>query len=104
LRFGAPAIQKTIKNHKGKVMESGLVQLLISLASGAAGGNIAGALMKEKSLGTVWNSVLGVVGGGLGSQLLGLIGLGDAGGIIGTIASSAVGGAALLAIVSFFKK
>ncbi len=85
-------------------MESGLVELLVSLASGAAGGNIAGALMKDKSLGTLWNSVVGILGGGLGGQLLGLIGMGDAGGIIGTIGSSTVGGAALLAIVSLFKK
>ncbi len=85
-------------------MESGLVELLVSLASGAAGGNIAGALMKDKSLGTLWNSVVGILGGGLGGQLLGLIGMGDVGGIIGTIGSSTVGGAALLAIVSLFKK
>ena len=85
-------------------MESGLVELLISLASGAVGGDIAGALMKDKSLGRLWNSVVGVLGGGLGGQLLGLIGMGDAGGIIGTVAGSTVGGAALLAIVSLFKK
>ena len=85
-------------------MESGMINLLISLASGAAGGNIAGALMKDKSLGTLRNSVVGILGGGLGGQLLGLLGMGDAGGIIGTVASSTVGGAALLAIVSLFKK
>lgn len=84
-------------------MESGLVEILISLASGAAGGNIAGALMKGKSLGTLWNSVLGILGGGIGGQALGLLGL-DAAGIIGNIAASGVGGAILLWIVSLFKK
>ena len=47
--------------------------LIISLLSGAAGGNIAGSLMKNNSLGTLWNSVVGILGGGLGSTLLGMI-------------------------------
>ena len=85
-------------------MESGMMNLLISLVSGAVGGNVAGALMKNKSLGTLWNSVVGILGGGIGGSLLGLVGLGDAGGIIGTVASSTVGGAVLLFIVSLFKK
>ena len=85
-------------------MESGLVELLVSLASGAVGGNIAGALMKDKSLGTLWNSVVGILGGGIGGQVLGLLGLGEAGGIIANIAGSGIGGAILLYIVSFFKK
>ena len=80
------------------------MEILISLLSGAVGGNIAGALMKDKSLGTLWNSVVGILGGGIGGQLLGLIGAGEMGGIIGTVASSSVGGAVLLAIVSLFKK
>lgn len=85
-------------------MESGMMNLLISLVSGAVGGNVAGAVMKNKSLGTLWNSVVGILGGGIGGSLLGLLGTGDAGGIIGTVASSTVGGAVLLFIVSLFKK
>jgi len=85
-------------------MEGDMMGLLVSLASGAAGGNIAGALLKNKSLGPLWNSVVGILGGGLGGQLLGLLGMGDAGGILGTVAGSTVGGGALLAIVSMFKK
>jgi uncharacterized membrane protein YeaQ/YmgE (transglycosylase-associated protein family) len=85
-------------------MESGIMNLLVSLVSGAVGGNVAGALMKNKSLGTLWNSVVGILGGGGGGALLGVVGLGDAGGILGTVAGSAVGGGALLYIVSLFKK
>lgn len=84
-------------------MESSIVELLVSLASGAVGGNIAGALMKEKSLGTLWNSVVGILGGGIGGQLLGMLGI-DAAGIIGNIGASGVGGAVLLFVVSLFKK
>lgn len=76
--------------------------LIIQLASGAVGGNIAGALMKEKSLGTLWNSVAGILGGGIGGSLLGLIGL-DGNDILGSIAGGGVGGGVLMLIVSFIK-
>ena len=84
-------------------MDGAIVELLISLASGAVGGNIAGALMKDKSLGTLWNSVVGILGGGLGGTALGMLGI-DAAGIIGNIGASGVGGAILLFVVSLFKK
>ena len=47
-----------------------LVALLISVISGAVGGNIAGAAMQDKSLGTLGNSIAGVLGGGVGAALL----------------------------------
>ena len=85
-------------------------QLIISLVSGAVGGNVAGALMKNASLGTLWNSVVGVLGGGIGGSVLGMVGL-DAGGagldvgsIVGNVASGGVGGGILLAIIGFIKK
>lgn len=64
-------------------MQGKSMGLLVSLASGPVGGNIAGALMQDKSLGNSWNSILG---------------------ILGTVASSGVGGAVLLFAVSIFKK
>lgn len=45
---------------------SNTVVLIIQLISGALGGNIAGFLFKKISLGTVLNSILGIIGGGLG--------------------------------------
>ena len=45
-------------------------QLIIQLVSGAIGGNVAGGLLKNQSLGTLGNSIAGIVGGGLGGQLL----------------------------------
>ena len=87
-----------------------LVSLLISLVSGAVGGNIAGAAMSDKNLGTVGNSIAGIVGGGLGGALLQAAGVlaqsggsFDIGSIIGHIASGGVGGAVLLVIVSLLK-
>lgn len=89
------------------------MELLISLLGGAVGGNVAGGLMKNSSLGTLWNSVVGILGGGLGGQLLSMLGvLGgadsaagmDLAGIAANIASSGVGGGVLLAIVGMVKK
>lgn len=87
-----------------------LLPLIIQLVSGAVGGNGAGALMKKFSLGTLWNSILGIIGGGLGGQILGMLGLGiggnatDLNGIIGNVIGGGVGGGALLGIVGFVKK
>lgn len=83
-------------------MES-LLPLIISLASGAAGGNVAGALMKKFSLGLVGNSVVGILGGGIGSQLLGMLGGGGLDGIIGSVAGGGVGGGVLMALIGVIK-
>ena len=70
------------------------------------GRNIAGAVLTNLSLGTLWNSVPGIVGGGLGGKILGMLipslgavaaskagGAGiDIGAIIGTLAGDGVGG------------
>jgi uncharacterized membrane protein YeaQ/YmgE (transglycosylase-associated protein family) len=47
-----------------------IVSLIIEVISGAVGGNVAGAAMKDNSLGTMGNSIAGIVGGGLGGTLL----------------------------------
>ena len=93
-----------------------MTSLLISLISGAVGGNIAGAAMQDKSLGTLGNSIAGVIGGGVGAQIIGaLVGGGtgadvagagglDIGSIIGQIASGGVGGGILMVIVGLIKQ
>jgi len=87
-----------------------IVSPIISLISGAVGGNIAGAAMKDKSLGVLGNSIAGIVGGGLGGTILLAMGAFaqsggglDAGGIIGSIASGGIGGAILLVVISLIK-
>src|SRR2546430_11066044 len=47
-----------------------ITSLIIEAVSGAVGGNVAGAAMKENSLGTVGNSIAGILGGGLGGTIL----------------------------------
>ena len=87
-----------------------LLPLIIQLICGAVGGNVAGSAMKKYNLGTLGNSIAGILGGGIGGQLLGLLGVGAAGGgldlagIIGSIAGGGVGGAVLMLIVGLIKK
>ena len=60
-----------------------IVGLIVQLVSGAVGGNVAGAALKKFGLGTVGNSIVGILGGGLGGQILGMLGVGGAGGTAG---------------------
>jgi uncharacterized membrane protein YeaQ/YmgE (transglycosylase-associated protein family) len=43
-----------------------MIPLIIQLISGAVGGNIAGAILKNLNLGPIGNSIAGIVGGGIG--------------------------------------
>ncbi len=87
-----------------------MLAFIIELVSGAVGGNIAGALMKDKNLGVLWNSVAGILGGGLGGVLLNTVvptlasgGTLDIGPIIGQVAGGGVGGAIAMVIWSLIK-
>ena len=88
-----------------------IISIIIEAISGAVGGNIAGAAMKENSLGTVGNSIAGIVGGGLGEMLLqSILGSAATGGgsmdlttILGNVAGGGVGGAILMAIIGIIK-
>ena len=87
-----------------------MLPLIINLVCGAVGGNVAGALIKKINMGTLWNSVAGILGGGLGGQILSLLGI-SAGGdgsldvtsIIENVAAGGVGGGSVLAIVGVIK-
>lgn len=88
-----------------------MLNIIIQLVSGAIGGNGAGALMKKLSLGTIGNSLVGILGGGIGGQLLGLLGMapaaasgGDLNGIIASVLSGGVGGGVLMGIIGAIKK
>jgi len=88
-----------------------LISWIVSLIAGGAGGNIVGALVKNRNLSPMLNTVLGLIGGGLGGQVLpslfpalgGLFGGGEAN-YAGTGFLSAIVGALLPLIVSFFKR
>ena len=89
-----------------------MLELIISLAAGALGGNGAAKLLKNFDQGTLVNSIVGILGGGLGGTILssltgGAVDAGSAasiGGIISSVASGGVGGGVLLAVIGFVKK
>ena len=89
-----------------------ITQLIIQLVAGAIGGNAAGAVMKDKSLGTIGNTIAGVIGGGVGGQILNaVLGSGaaeataglDISAIIQQIAGGGIGGAILIVIAGVIK-
>ena len=88
-----------------------IISLIIEIISGAIGGNVAGAAMKESSLGTVGNSIAGIVGGGLGGTILqSIIGGAATGGgsldlttILSNVAGGGVGGAILMAVIGLIR-
>jgi hypothetical protein len=92
-------------------MSGSIVNLIIQLVAGAAGGNLAGSLLKQYNLGTLGNSIAGIVGGGLGGQLLGvLMGGGASGGgmdigsLVAQVAGGGVGGGILLVLVGLVRQ
>jgi hypothetical protein len=87
-----------------------MLALIIQLVSGAVGGNVVGALAKNLNLGTLGNSIAGIVGGGLGGTILSsVLGAGaasggmDIGSIISQVASGGVGGGVLMAVIGVVK-
>jgi uncharacterized membrane protein YeaQ/YmgE (transglycosylase-associated protein family) len=78
-------------------------QLIIQLIAGAVGGNAAGAIFKNLSLGTIGNSIAGIAGGGIGGQLLAAAIPALATGIFGQAASGGIGGLIVMALVGFIK-
>ncbi len=81
-------------------MTSPIVTWLLTLISGADGGNIGGALIKDPTLGPAVNTILGLVGGVGGSQLLGGLGGLQCLGQIDNIGASGVVGALLPIIIA----
>ncbi len=88
------------------------IDLIIQLLSGAAGGNLAGSVLKNLNMGWLWNSILGVVGGGLTGQVLGpMLGMAGAAAksgmdpmaILSSILQGGAGGGVLMAVAGVLK-
>jgi len=91
--------------------------MIINLLSGAGGGFAAGKLLKNFSLGNGLNSLVGILGGGIGGKVLGMLGLGgaaaatgdaasamDMSSILSSVAGGGVGGGVLMTVIGFIKK
>jgi uncharacterized membrane protein YeaQ/YmgE (transglycosylase-associated protein family) len=98
-----------ILQNKGDTMDISMIRWLISLVSGLVGGNLSGSTAKE-NLGTLGNSLTGLLGGGLGHLALQALGIFAASpelsltSILTNIGASGLGGALLPMIVSMLKK
>ena len=99
-----------------------IVNLIISLVSGAVGGNVAGSATAEKNLGPLFNTIAGLIGGGAGDWILKALGVlasssaataaantpasgseFDLGTLLANIAVSGVSGGALTGIITLIK-
>lgn len=96
--------------------------LIVQLVTGAVGGNVAGKLLKNFSLGTAGNSIAGILGGFGGGKILEMLtgaeGSGEAvaaaadavtssgmdmSSILGSVAGGGVGGGVLMTIIGAIK-
>jgi hypothetical protein len=86
--------------------------ILVDLVSGGIGGNGAGVALKDKSLGTIGNTIAGAVGGAAGGIILQLVGVLNTAGMSDMTPASImsqggvglVSGGVLTAIIGFVKK
>jgi len=88
-------------------------QILINLVAGALGGNAAGKASPTFDLGTIGNTIAGLVGGGVFGQIITMAwptvaasiqsGNFDVGSIITQVVGGGAGGAILTAIVGAIK-
>jgi hypothetical protein len=89
-----------------------VINLIIQLIAGVAGGNATGAALKDYNLGGLGNTIAGAIGGVGGGQILqalipaiaGAAGGGlDVGAILGQIVGGGAGGAILTVIAALVK-
>jgi len=78
-------------------------ELIIQLIVGALGGNAAGALLKKFSLGPLLNTVVGLIGGAGGANLLDKLNVNLGSGFVNDVAGAGTGGAILLVVVGLIK-
>jgi hypothetical protein len=90
-----------------------IINLLVQLLSGAVGGNVAGGFTRDGGLGPPANTLAGVVGGGIGGQVLSaLLGLAsarttagglDLAGFVSQLLAGGVSGGILTAIINMIR-
>jgi hypothetical protein len=90
-----------------------LLGLVLQCASGAAGGNLTGNVFRSLNLGWLGNSLAGMIGGGIGSQLVNnSLGLAattavagpDPGTVIAQLSGGGIGGVVMAMLVGTLAK
>ncbi|QDP00505.1 hypothetical protein [Thalassotalea sp. PS06] len=83
--------------------------IIIQMAAGAVGGNIAGSILQAQSFGFLGNSLVGIIGGGMTNRILlefnvTLNGSGlDHGSIVSDLISGCLGGGLLMLLIAFLR-
>ena len=97
-------------------MWGGMAGLVLQLIAGAVGGSVIGTTIKRYDLGMIGNLLAGIIGGGIGAQIIGaLVGGGEASAIVGPdgfdfgtlvaqFAAGAFGGGALVVVTGLAKE
>ena len=81
-----------------------LTTLIVQLIAGALGGYAAGSLSRDMSLGTLGNSVVGALGGGVGGQILvAMLGLGGSVQIVSALVTGGASGDLAALLIGFLK-
>ncbi len=76
--------------------------IIVSILMGCLAGFVAGKIMRGGGFGFIVNSVLGIIGGVVGTFLLGLLNI-SWGGWIGQLGSAILGAIVILALASLFQ-
>ena len=81
-----------------------LTTLIVQLIAGALGGYAAGSFSKDMSLGTIGNSVVGALAGGVGGQILiAMLGLSGTVQIVSALVTGGVSGGLAALLIGFLK-
>jgi hypothetical protein len=81
-----------------------LTALMVQLIGGALGGYAAGNVSKDVNLGTIGNTLVGALGGGVGGQVLfTLLGLSGTVQIVSALITGAVSGGLATLLIGFLK-
>lgn len=82
-----------------------LISFVLSLLSGAVGGNLAGNAMKKYDLGMLGNTVAGLIGGAIGGPVTNMLMSHPETlfGVLTNILGSGVGGAIIMIVVGLIK-
>ena len=81
-----------------------LTALIVQLIGGALGGYAAGNVAKEVNLGTIGNTIVGALGGGVGGQVFfTLLGLSGTVQIVSALVTGAMSGGLATLLIGFLK-
>jgi len=88
-----------------------IVFIIIQMLTGIVGGNLLANMAKNLSMGAKRNSIVGMIGGGIGGQVFRVMEItaGQSGGldfdsILGSVLAGVAGGGAVMLVVGYIKK